>query len=317
MSNIKIWRDHVNDRNAFENDFVVVFEGDVWFVNENTILQDWKLMYGNIIDDTRWNWLYLGFSSNSQSLLYGDVGVAPGIQRFSNVRRSFGGGTFGYAIRKRGARFLLDKAKQFGISQAIDWFMMDTGMGGAMPGMSPYSVYKLSPLLVITTPVLQLNVSDTTQNYPADLRADEASKWLLKAKANKTCRSIEPSISVPSSSTSSAIPMRIFVSPAPVIVTRPSFRWKMELELTVQNIDGNEMIQQHLETWHRNRSHDQLNQFKVGDKIPVSVPSSIWSDAEPYVSRFTSISGMEIYVINDAVPKQIASEWDLELRHAT
>ena len=25
----------------------------------------------------------------------------------------------------------------------------------------------------------------------------------------------------------------------------------------------NEMIQQHLETWHRNRSHDQLNQFKV------------------------------------------------------
>lgn len=79
----------------------------------------------------------------------------------------------------------------------------------------------------------------------------------------------------------------------------------------------NEMIHQQLETWHRNRFHDRLNQFKVGDKIPVSVPSSIWSDSEPYVSRLTSISGMEIYVINNAVPKQIASEWDLELRHAT
>ena len=271
MSNIKIWRDLVNDRNAKENDFVIVLEDDIWFLNSKTFLSRWKMIYSTIVDDDRWNWLYLGFSSNQQSALYGDIEVAPGIQQFPNVKRSFGGGTFGYVMRRRGATFLLDRAQKHGISQAIDWFMMDNGMGGVKPGsvgsMAPHVVYKLAPMLILTTPVLQLNVSDTTQSYPADLRIEEASKFSLLEKARVVCgtNNSNKKINSPagagnggggpgsggglgsgnSGGGSLSIPMRISVSTAPKIVTRPSFRWKMELELTKIGVDGNHLIQKH------------------------------------------------------------------------
>ena len=272
MSNIKIWRDLVNDRNAKDNDFVIVLEDDIWFLNSKTFLSRWKIIYSTIVDDDRWNWLYLGFSSNQQSALYGDIEVAPGIQQFPNVKRSFGGGTFGYVMRRRGATFLLDRAQKHGISQAIDWFMMDNGMGGVKPGsmgsMAPHVVYKLAPMLILTTPVLQLNVSDTTQSYPADLRIEEASKFSLLEKARVVCGTdnsnkkinspagagngggVGPGSGVVlgsdnSSGGSLSIPMRISVSTAPKIVTRPSFRWKMELELAQIGVDGNHLIQKH------------------------------------------------------------------------
>ena len=68
-------------------------------------------------------------------------------------------------IRKRGARRLLARAK-LGIPQAIDWFMIDT----VAEGSSAFGhAYKLRPLIVHTTDVLQVDVSDTTEGYPADL----------------------------------------------------------------------------------------------------------------------------------------------------
>ena len=46
------------------------------------------------------------------------------VLKLSPLPRSFGGGTFAYAIRPRGARKLLQRAHNAGVAQPIDWFIL-------------------------------------------------------------------------------------------------------------------------------------------------------------------------------------------------
>ena len=49
------------------------------------------------------------------------------VLKLSALPRSFGGGTFAYAIRPRGARKLLERAFRpggIGVTQPIDWFIL-------------------------------------------------------------------------------------------------------------------------------------------------------------------------------------------------
>ena len=113
----------------------------------------------SIEDDPTWSWVYLGYSTDQD--LYSDVPKHPGIFQFSASRfRTYGGGTFAYAIRKKGARALLQTARDDGVRQAIDWFMISH--------FSTLTVLKLVPQIVTTPPILSAG-SDTNSAYPAEI----------------------------------------------------------------------------------------------------------------------------------------------------
>jgi glycosyltransferase involved in cell wall biosynthesis/GR25 family glycosyltransferase involved in LPS biosynthesis len=263
LSNLMIWREMLNRADLLDNDFYIVLEDDVWFqpgaaagtgsvvgtetssASQSPFLARWKLAYAGVADDDRWDWLYLGFSSDTQTILHGDPFVAPGVVRFRRgVPRSFGGGTFGYAIRKRGARLLLERAQRLGIPQAIDWFMIDTM---AETGDSALGhVYKLRPLIVHTTDVLQVDVSDTTEGYPADLDLDRSHREARAAQTRSDCVSASSSSGDSGSGSSGSSggstpvlqPLPIIVvakeaalASSPWIVTRPSFKITTEIEV--------------------------------------------------------------------------------------
>ena len=59
---------------------------------------------------------------------------------FTGIPRWHGGGTYGYCIRKQGARRLLELARRLRIQQPVDHFMIDQFDG--------LTVYKTVPYLV-------------------------------------------------------------------------------------------------------------------------------------------------------------------------
>ena len=224
LSNLLIWRDLVNRKDFDDDAFVLVLEDDVWFKDDGMLfVQKWRLALSAVIDDPRWDWLYLGYSSDAHSRIYGDQRVQPGVEAFrSSILRTYGGGTFGYAIRKKGARKLLARSRAVGISQAIDFFMIDAASAGA--GVA----YKLRPLLVLTTGVLLKNVSDTTSVYPHEraivraLNPVAATQCRARRSMNASAERILP------------LPSAVHVVPSgevPTVVFRPSFAITPELTL--------------------------------------------------------------------------------------
>ena len=59
--------------------------------------------------------------------LYDDYPVSdlPGVKRFSARHRSYGAGAFSYVLRPRTARRFLKLARQIGIMQAVDWWIVE------------------------------------------------------------------------------------------------------------------------------------------------------------------------------------------------
>ena len=164
LSNIKIWEELAANDGLKDNDAFLILEDDVWLADD--FLKRWKLTWQTLVHDSKWNWIYLGYSTDYD--LYGDKTVHPNIKEFSNFPRSIGGGTFGYAIRKKGASALLRTLYTHGVQSAIDWFMIGHAehLGG---------IYKCSPHLVYTTGVFHMT-SDTTSEYPKQILIDKASE---------------------------------------------------------------------------------------------------------------------------------------------
>ena len=95
-----------------------------------------------------WDVIFLG--AHESSALYADVPAATSaspappqgatqlLLRLANGDRSFGGGTFGYALRRSAAWLLAGAALRRGMMQAVDWFMLD----------QPLHMFRCEPPLV-------------------------------------------------------------------------------------------------------------------------------------------------------------------------
>ena len=120
--------------------------------------------------DQQWAVVFLGTHDEIRAAVYADA-VVPGttsvgpVRRINSKPRTFGGGTFAYAIRKRGARALVRRANTGGILQASDWFMLeaigvDTGV--ISPGLN-ITAYRCDPPLITSSHALQRSSSNTDE----------------------------------------------------------------------------------------------------------------------------------------------------------
>ena len=83
-----------------DSDITLILEDDVDFVEG--FLPMWRARLASIEDDPTWSWVYLGYSTDQD--LYSDVPKIQGSFNFPSRFRTYGGGTFAYAIAKGRAR---------------------------------------------------------------------------------------------------------------------------------------------------------------------------------------------------------------------
>lgn len=107
--------------------------------------------------------VFLGGNSADWDL-YGDDVVHKGVRRLSSAPRSYGGGTFGYVVRRRAALVFLELARSGGVQQPIDWFML-----GAVNRLT---LYMCDPALVLSPPPLGQDSDTHSHGLPKHLRPD-------------------------------------------------------------------------------------------------------------------------------------------------
>ena len=162
MSHLQIWRQmasHYVDGKDFDLEGRLVLEDDAYF--EQDFASKWSSVYDRIRHDPQWDVFYLGFSDDRD--IFGDPYIHPNVRRLgSTPLRSFGGGTFAYFLRNRGAKKLLNYTLKNGMVQPVDWVMIDAFQTGAIVA------YVSSPHLIVSTPV-QTDGSDTYIPYPLNI----------------------------------------------------------------------------------------------------------------------------------------------------
>ena len=146
LSHFRLWKEA-----SVTNKDYIVFEDDI--ILDDHFVQKWNDIYANIKHDSKWDILYFGFNDDEYGeSLYGDVFVHPGVMKFSPVMRLYGGGAYGYVLRPKGAKKLIELVDKLGIQQPIDHFMIDH--------FDTLCVYKTVPHLV-KAKIYGINNTDT------------------------------------------------------------------------------------------------------------------------------------------------------------
>jgi GR25 family glycosyltransferase involved in LPS biosynthesis len=200
LSHLKLWRKMSNDEKLEDDDVWMILEDDVALMGGRSSSQrrgrrdEWRLALLSLQGDSSWDWTYLAHlhdddKGSGGGGLYDDEFVHPGIRWMGRKPRSYGGGTGGYLLRKRGARRLLRAARAGGMSQAVDWFMLEVGVGGRCGGgvcgerveeeeeeeeEEEGRVYITSPLLLTTPGAMRPGASDTHEQYPTSVAMERA-----------------------------------------------------------------------------------------------------------------------------------------------
>jgi GR25 family glycosyltransferase involved in LPS biosynthesis len=122
LSHLSVWTSLATSSSSSslseDNRYWIVLEDDIEFVSN--ILTQWKHIVSDFMD---WDILYLGWTDDRP--IYSDMKIENvDAVRLSHEPRSFGGGTFGYAIKSRTAKLLVEHASKYGIHSPVDWFMM-------------------------------------------------------------------------------------------------------------------------------------------------------------------------------------------------
>ncbi|KAH8060689.1 procollagen galactosyltransferase [Aureococcus anophagefferens] len=101
----------------------LVLEDDAVFVDDFSA--QWASLAPHLAADYSWDLVHLGVLDDRD--LYDDAPLAEygGVKRFSARQRSYGAGAFAYVLRPRTARWLLDAARDRGIQQAVDWWIVE------------------------------------------------------------------------------------------------------------------------------------------------------------------------------------------------
>lgn len=148
---------------------LVVFEDDIVksvnFVERFVMVMEYLQNH-----EKEWDLCFLGYLDDRP--IYDDKEVADigevKIYEFNSLpARKYGGGTHGYVINQKGARKLLNLVDKYGISQPVDWFMIE--MFGACEGSNtcdsktdePLRALKCFPHLVEQLP----NDTDIQRDY--------------------------------------------------------------------------------------------------------------------------------------------------------
>ena len=154
LTHIALWRKIAHELTTLTTkDWVIVLEDDATFVpNYRARLEDAMTAaraaccgeHGAAEWD-EWDLIWLGMHDDRP--LYGDEpfprGSSSPLLRLSSRPRSWGGGTFAYAIRRRAAAALLDTVNRHGLTFAVDWFML------RQAGSATLTQLKFSPHLVL------------------------------------------------------------------------------------------------------------------------------------------------------------------------
>mmetsp|Transcript_4096 Transcript_4096/g.6038 ORF Transcript_4096/g.6038 Transcript_4096/m.6038 type:complete len:687 (+) Transcript_4096:962-3022(+) len=140
LSHWVLWGQLSNRHDLNDLDAYIVLEDDARLGLDYE--KKWRndVFEGAILSDPRWDLIFLGFLDDT--FLHSAVHVVDDIYAFSTTPRSYGGGTYGYIVRKRGAARLLERGVEVGIAQPIDWFMIEAFQQGHVVA------YKYSPHLV-------------------------------------------------------------------------------------------------------------------------------------------------------------------------
>ncbi|KAH8069922.1 procollagen galactosyltransferase [Aureococcus anophagefferens] len=119
----------------------------------------WASLAPHLAADYSWDLLHLGVLDDRD--LYDDAPLAEygGVKRFSARQRSYGAGAFAYVLRPRTARWLLDAARDRGIQQAVDWWIVEK--------FDELVAYKASPQLA-ASPAGDGRDSDNNEFYDQD-----------------------------------------------------------------------------------------------------------------------------------------------------
>jgi GR25 family glycosyltransferase involved in LPS biosynthesis len=120
FSHFLLWESLIMNDNKKENDFMLILEDDITLTDN--FIEKLHNLLDELVNDNAWDLVYLGFTDYKNT---GDISISKNFIQFSGYRRFHGGGTFGYIIRKRGAKKLHKLAMERKIQQAIDWFMIE------------------------------------------------------------------------------------------------------------------------------------------------------------------------------------------------
>ena len=135
----------------------LVLEDDAVFVDD--FAAKWASLAPHLAADYSWDLLHLGVLDDRD--LYDDAPLAEydGVKRFSARQRSYGAGAFAYVLRPRTARWLLEAARDRGIQQAVDWWIVEK--------FDELVAYKASPQLA-ASPAGDGRDSDNNEFYDQD-----------------------------------------------------------------------------------------------------------------------------------------------------
>lgn len=155
MSHIKAWRLIAEDPDR--HSMHLILEDDVEFAVD--FEARWAVLGARLKADYSWDLVHLGVLDDRN--LYDDYPVEGmnGVRRFSAAQRSFGAGAFAYLIRPRTAKWLLTKAYELGIQQAVDWWLVER--------FGDFVAYKAAPPLC-ASPQGEGRDSDNDEDYDQD-----------------------------------------------------------------------------------------------------------------------------------------------------
>ena len=118
MSHYNLCQRLVDDPN---HEFYLIIEDDITVCDNFANKLDSLLI--ELKGDTKWDLTYLGFRKYYMNS--NDIKITNTLIQFSS-KGNTGGGTYGYIIRKKGAKKLVDIADREGFKRAVDWFMIGT-----------------------------------------------------------------------------------------------------------------------------------------------------------------------------------------------
>ena len=151
MSHVKVWEKLAEDEKMALDEFVLVLEDDVDDFIEG-FNQVWGGLKSTLVADQTWEIFFLGTFDETVSI-YNDFRVHHfgeiQIKQFSELPRSFGGGSHAYLIRKRAAIFILNHLKTNPITQAIDWFLF------GLFNSDEFVCYKAEPNLINSKSIIE------------------------------------------------------------------------------------------------------------------------------------------------------------------
>jgi len=170
LSHIVLWAKLAKRSDLSDLDAIIILEDDAKFADG--ITNYWRRGPGHSLvhSDPRWDILMLGFTDHPS--YEARIPVWDGVEAFPSRPRSEGGGTYGYMLRKRGAKQLLKLLREFGMPQPVDWFLMEAWARSAI------IAYRTTAWIVLQDDKSSQK-SNTQEGYPLS----ESSSCTLSNKA--------------------------------------------------------------------------------------------------------------------------------------